>query len=103
MPPRQRARGVVAALRRDLRKLPPALRDCTEAAAALELARSIDAGEFVVAASKQLATLMTSLRSRAKTMAPVAPPVPTTASAKESPVADLTSRIAAARRGGAAG
>lgn len=103
MTSKRRAPGALAALRRDLRRLPEELRDGVEAACALQLARSIDAGEFVVAASKQLATLMTSLRSRAKTMAPVAPPVPTTASAKESPVADLTSRIAAARRGGTAG
>lgn len=103
MPPRERARGVVAALRRDLRKLPVALRDCTEAAAALELAKTIDQGLQVSSASKQLAALMVVLRGRALSMqvaekAQVNAPEPV----KESPVADLSARIAA-RRGSSAG
>ena len=103
MASKRRAPGALAAVRRDLGRLPEELRDGTEAACAVQLAKAVDAGEFVVASSKQLAALMTSLRSRAKTMAAVAPPAPSSLSAKESPVADLTSRIAAARRGASAG
>jgi hypothetical protein len=71
------------------------LRDGVEAACVLELARGIDQGLQVVASSRQIAALMTTLRARARTMqAEHAPPAPTT---KESPVASLAEHVARRR------
>lgn len=91
---------MVAALRRDLRKLPEELRDCTEAAAALELARSIDQGLQVAVASRQLAALLVSLRSRGQALTAVRPSAPADAQSDEpkgAGIGDLTARIAARR------
>jgi len=89
---------VVAAVRRDLQRLPVELRDCAEAASALALAAAIDQGLTVAMCSKELRAVMTALRAVAarvqaqETRRDASPP-PT----KESGIADLSARIAAAR------
>lgn len=104
MPPRRRAAGVLAAVRRDLRKLPEELRDCAEAAAALELARTMDQGMHIATSSKELRAVMNALRGRALSMAPADPKPAATAPEKAGPgIADLTARIASARRNAASG
>ena len=65
MPPRRRAQGVLAAVRRDLRKLPEELRDCAEAAAAIERAKTMDQGFHIATSSRELRTVMAGLRARA--------------------------------------
>lgn len=98
----RRAPGVLAAVRRDLAKLPADLRDCTEAASAIQLAKTIDAGTQVAASTKQLSVLMTQLRTRAKAAVPTPAPAPTAEeSAKGAVIGDLTARIADRRRSSA--
>lgn len=65
MPPRKRATGVLAAVRRDLQKLPEDLRYCAEAAAAIELAKTMDQGFHIATSSKELRTVLAGLRARA--------------------------------------
>jgi len=101
MPPRRRAGAQTAAVRADLEQLPVELRGCAEAEAAVALGRNIDGGIQVTASVKELRATLAALRARALVIAgPVAPPV---SEKGGSPVVQLADRIAAARRGTAAG
>lgn len=93
----------MAAVRRDLEQLPEELRLCTEAVSAVALAMSVDAGEMVATCTRELRTTMAALRARAVELRMTEAPLPAPSEVKESPVADLTSRIRAARRGSSAG
>lgn len=76
----------------------------TEAVAAVALAMNIDAGEQVVASVKELRATLTALRARALAIrGPEKPQVRVPEPEKRSPVADLTTRIDAARRRPTAG
>jgi hypothetical protein len=92
----------VAAVRRDLEQLPEELQLCTEAVSAVALAMSIDANQMVATCTRELRTTMAGLRARAMALRMAGAPLPRP-SEKESPVADLTARIAAARRGDTTG
>lgn len=99
------AGGQEAAVLADLARLPPELQRCTEATAALALARCVDSGVTVATCVRELLATMAALRARAKAMQQADGNGPASSSAKDersSPVADLTARISAARRRSAA-
>lgn len=98
------AGGQEAAVLADLAALPEELRRCTEASAAIALARCIDSGVTVATCVRELIATMAALRARAKAqqLADGTLPVSSTTERRESPVADLTARISAARRRSAA-
>lgn len=104
MPPRRRAGAQVAAVRADLGKLPEDLRGCAEAVAAVALAMNVDAGVMVTTSVRELRATLAGLRARATAIAMAEKPlVRASETVKESPVADLSSRIRAVRRGSSAG
>lgn len=94
------ADSVLAAVVRDLGRLPEDLQTCTEAAAARRLARTIDAGITVPLCTKELRAVMADLRLRAAPATkPTAPDVPEDDEpVRGAGVADLASRIAARRQ-----
>lgn len=100
------AGGQEAAVLADLARLPEELQRCTEATAALALARCVDSGVTVATCVRELLATMAALRARAKAMQQADGSGPASSSAKtderSSPVADLTARISAARRRSAA-
>lgn len=92
-------------MRRDLRKLPVELRDTAEAAAAIELAKTMDQGFHIATSSKELRTVLTGLRARAAQAAAEEKrePAATAAPTKGPGIADLTARIAESRRSASSG
>lgn len=104
MTTRRRAPGVLAAVRRELRKLPDTLRDAPEAAAAIEMARTIDQGMHQVTCSRELRILLATLRAQALEASAqlVREEHKPVKSEEGAGLADLSARIAA-RRGTASG
>jgi hypothetical protein len=106
----RRAPGVVAAVRRDMRRLAVELRDSAEAAAAVELAKTMDQGMHIATCSKELRAVMSQLRAADAALGRVRQVEQEQAEAaskqparRDAGIADLTARIDAARRGASAG
>lgn len=90
---------VEQALHAELAAMPDRVQASTEAAAARALARQVDQGLSMTAATRELTRVVALLR----TMAPAPPPVPAVPSEGEVPrgVADLAARAAERRRSAA--